>query len=647
MDEKNLETIKAEENYGSESIQVLEGLEAVRKRPGMYIGSTGPRGLHHLVWEIVDNSVDEALAGFCNEINVEISVDNLGNNIISVTDNGRGMPTDIHPKTKVSATETIFTVLHAGGKFDNNSYKVSGGLHGVGASVVNALSEWLEVNVHRNGKIHKQRFQRGHVVTSLEIIGDTDHTGTTVKFCPDKEIFKETTVYDYETLRQRIQELAFLNKGLKLTIKDSRNPDNIKSGEYLYEGGLSEYVTFLNKGKKPLHNDIIVVEENIEDVMIEIAFQYTEDYSCNIRSFTNNITNNEGGTHEEGFRNSLTRILNNYGKNSNIFKKDESLSGDDVREGLTAIVSCKISDPQFEGQTKTKLGNTEVRRIVSQAMSDKFEAYLLENPNNAKTIVEKSLLALRARLAAKKAREATRRKSPLDTLGFASKLSDCRTKDPQIAEMYIVEGDSAGGSAKMGRESYYQAILPLRGKVLNVEKAAMTKILSNNEILSMIQAIGTGIGNEFQIENARYHKIVIMTDADVDGAHIRTLLLTFFYRFMRPIIEKGYVYIAQPPLYKIQQGKKIEYAYSDEELNLKLSEITGRREIQRYKGLGEMNYDQLWETTMDPKRRILLQVSLDDAEKADQVISMLMGEEVEPRRKFIEENAVFVQNLDI
>ena len=647
MDEKNLETVKAEENYGSESIQVLEGLEAVRKRPGMYIGSTGPRGLHHLVWEIVDNSVDEALAGFCNEINVEISVDNFGNNVITVTDNGRGMPTDIHPKTKVSATETIFTVLHAGGKFDNNSYKVSGGLHGVGASVVNALSEWLEVNVHRNGKIHKQRFQRGHVTSSLEVIGETDHTGTIVKFCPDKEIFKETTVYDYETLRHRIQELAFLNKGLKLTIKDSRNPDNIKSGEYLYEGGLSEYVSFLNKGKKPLHSDIIVVEENIEDVLIEIAFQYTEDYSCNIRSFTNNITNNEGGTHEEGFRNSLTRILNNYGKNSNIFKKDESLSGDDVREGLTAIVSCKISDPQFEGQTKTKLGNTEVRRIVSQAMSDKFEAYLLENPNNAKTIVEKSLLALRARLAAKKAREATRRKSPLDTLGFASKLSDCRTKDPQIAEMYIVEGDSAGGSAKMGRESYYQAILPLRGKVLNVEKAAMTKILSNNEILSMIQAIGTGIGNDFQIENARYHKIVIMTDADVDGAHIRTLLLTFFYRFMRPIIEKGYVYIAQPPLYKIQQGKKIEYAYSDEELNLKLSEITGRREIQRYKGLGEMNYDQLWETTMDPKRRILLQVSLDDAQKADEVISMLMGEEVEPRRKFIEENAVFVQNLDI
>ena len=643
MDEKDLATIEAEKKYDSGSIQVLEGLEAVRKRPGMYIGSTGPRGLHHLVWEIVDNSVDEALAGFCNQIDVEISVDNFGDNILTVVDNGRGMPTDIHPKTKVSATETIFTVLHAGGKFDNNSYKVSGGLHGVGASVVNALSQWLEVYVHRNGHIYRQRFEKGHPKTQLEIIGTTQETGTTVKFVPDKEIFKESITFDYETLRQRIQELAFLNKGLRLTIKDVRNPNNIKSGDYHYEGGLKEYVSFLNKGKKPLHSDIIVVEETIEDTLIEIAFQYTEDYSCNIKSFTNNITNNEGGTHEEGFRNSLTRILNNYGKNSNIFKKDESLSGDDVREGLTAIVSCKISDPQFEGQTKTKLGNTEVRRIVSQAMSDKFEAYLLENPANAKMIIEKSLLALRARLAAKKAREATRRKSPLDSLGFASKLSDCRTKDPQLAEMYIVEGDSAGGSAKMGRESYYQAILPLRGKVLNVEKAAMSRALSNKEILSMIQAIGTGIGNEFQIENARYHKIVIMTDADVDGAHIRTLLLTFFYRFMRPIIEKGYVYIAQPPLYKIQQGKKIDYAYSDEEL----SEISGKRDIQRYKGLGEMNAEQLWETTMDPKKRILLQVTLNDGEKADEVFSMLMGEEVEPRRKFIEENAVFVQNLDV
>lgn len=638
-----------DKQYNAGEIQVLEGLEAVRKRPGMYIGSTGPKGLHHLVWEIVDNSVDEALAGFCTQIDVELLVDNSGENVVKIVDNGRGMPVDIHPKTKVSATETIFTVLHAGGKFDNSNYKVSGGLHGVGASVVNALSEWLEVYVHRNGKIYKERFERGKPVTSLDIIGETDRTGTTVVFKPDKQIFKETTIYEYEVLRERIQELAFLNKGLKLTIKDARNEDNEKHvyKDYCYEGGIVEYVKYLNRKKKPIHNDVIVVEDVVEGVTIEIAFQYTEDYGCDIRAFTNNIANHEGGTHEDGFRLSLTRILNNYGKSSNIFKKDESLTGDDVREGLTAIVTCKISEPQFEGQTKTKLGNTEVRRIVSQAMSDKLDAYLKENPTNAKTIVEKSILALRARIAAKKAREATRRKSPLDSLGFASKLADCRTKEPALAEMYIVEGDSAGGSAKQGRDSYYQAILPLRGKVLNVEKAASNRIYNNREILSMIQAIGTGVGKEFNVDNARYHKIVIMTDADVDGAHIRTLLLTFFYRYMRPIIEKGYVYIAQPPLYKIQVGKKIEYAYSDEELNIKLSEMGGRPQIQRYKGLGEMNAEQLWETTMDPNRRTLLQVSLTDVEKADAVFTMLMGEEVEPRRKFIEENAVYVQNLDI
>ena len=638
-----------DKQYNAGEIQVLEGLEAVRKRPGMYIGSTGPKGLHHLVWEIVDNSVDEALAGFCTQIDVELLVDNLGENVVKIVDNGRGMPVDIHPKTKVSATETIFTVLHAGGKFDNSNYKVSGGLHGVGASVVNALSEWLEVYVHRNGKIYKERFERGKPVTSLDVIGETDRTGTTVVFKPDKQIFKETTIYEYEVLRERIQELAFLNKGLKLTIKDARNEDNEKHvyKDYCYEGGIVEYVKYLNRKKKPIHNDVIVVEDVVEGVTIEIAFQYTEDYGCDIRAFTNNIANHEGGTHEDGFRLSLTRILNNYGKSSNIFKKDESLTGDDVREGLTAIVTCKISEPQFEGQTKTKLGNTEVRRIVSQAMSDKLDAYLKENPSNAKTIVEKSILALRARIAAKKAREATRRKSPLDSLGFASKLADCRTKEPALAEMYIVEGDSAGGSAKQGRDSYYQAILPLRGKVLNVEKAASNRIYNNREILSMIQAIGTGVGKEFNVDNARYHKIVIMTDADVDGAHIRTLLLTFFYRYMRPIIEKGYVYIAQPPLYKIQVGKKIEYAYSDEELNIKLSEMGGRPQIQRYKGLGEMNAEQLWETTMDPNRRTLLQVSLTDVEKADAVFTMLMGEEVEPRRKFIEENAVYVQNLDI
>jgi DNA gyrase subunit B len=638
-----------EKQYNAGEIQVLEGLEAVRKRPGMYIGSTGPRGLHHLVWEIVDNSVDEALAGYCSQIDVELLVDNLGENVVKVVDNGRGMPVDIHPKTQVSATETIFTVLHAGGKFDNSNYKVSGGLHGVGASVVNALSEWLQVFVHRNGHIYTMKFERGKPISKLEIVGETEKTGTTVIFKPDKQIFKETTIYEFETLRSRIQELAFLNKGLKLTIKDSRSSDEEKQlyKEYHFEGGIIEYVKYLNRKKKPIHNDVIVVEDVVEGVFIEIAFQYTEDYTCDIRAFTNNIANHEGGTHEDGFRVSLTRILNNYGKSANIFKKDESLTGDDVREGLTAIVTCKISDPQFEGQTKTKLGNTEVRRIVSQAMSEKLDAYLKENPTNAKTIVEKSILALRARIAAKKAREATRRKSPLDTLGFASKLADCRTKEPALAEMYIVEGDSAGGSAKQGRDSYFQAILPLRGKVLNVEKAAMNRILNNREILSMIQAIGTGIGKEFNIDNARYHKIVIMTDADVDGAHIRTLLLTFFYRYMRPIIEKGYVYIAQPPLYKIQVGKRIEYAYSDEELNLKLSELGGRPTLQRYKGLGEMNAEQLWETTMDPDQRTLLQVSLTDVEKADAIFTMLMGEEVEPRRKFIEENAVYVQNLDV
>ena len=650
-EKKELETPihEVENEYNAEEIQVLEGLEAVRKRPGMYIGSQGPRGLHHLVWEIIDNSVDEALAGYCNEITLELFVDNLGENVVKVVDNGRGMPVDIHPKTHVSAVETILTVLHAGGKFDDSNYKVSGGLHGVGASVVNALSEWLEVYVQRNGNIYRQRFERGKVVTKLEVVGTSDHTGTTVIFKPDHQIFKETITYDFETLRERVQELAFLNKGLKLNIIDNRSHDEAKhlKHEYYYEGGIVEYVKYLNRKKKPLHPEPIVVSEEVEDVYIEIAFQYTEDYSSDIRSFTNNIANHEGGTHEEGFRVSLTRILNNYGKQSGLFKKDESLSGDDVREGLTAIVTCKLKDPQFEGQTKTKLGNTEVRRIVSQAMSDKLDAYLKENPASAKTIVEKSLLAFRARIAAKKAREATRRKSPLDSLGFASKLADCRTREAALAEMYIVEGDSAGGSAKQGRDSYYQAILPLRGKVLNVEKAAMNRILNNREILSMIQAIGTGVGKEFNIENARYHKVVIMTDADVDGAHIRTLLLTFFYRYMRPIIEKGYVYIAQPPLYKIQSGKKIEYAYSDEELNLKLSQISSKPQIQRYKGLGEMNAEQLWETTMDPNRRTLLQVALNDAEKADAVFTMLMGEDVEPRRKFIEENAVYVQNLDI
>lgn len=635
-----------QKSYDSSSIQVLEGLEAVRKRPGMYIGSTGPAGLHHLVWEIVDNSVDEALAGFCNEISVEI----LPDNIIKITDNGRGMPTDIHPKTLKSATETIFTVLHAGGKFDTSNYKVSGGLHGVGASVVNALSLWLEVYVDRDGKTYYQKYNRGTPENPLTVIStESKRRGTTVIFKPDAEIFKETTVFDYETLRARIQELAFLNKNLRLIIKDSRE-DEVKEKNYCYEGGIIEFVTYLNKNKKPLHNDIIVVEEEVEGTIIEVAFQYTEEDECNIRSFTNNIFNKEGGTHEEGFRISLTRILNSYGKGSGLFKKEEVLTGEDVREGLTAIVSCKMTDPQFEGQTKTKLGNTEIRRIVSQAMTDKFEPYLLENPTVAKVIVEKSILALRARLAAKKAREDTRRKGPFDSLGFASKLADCRTKDPALAEMYIVEGDSAGGSARQGRDSYYQAILPLRGKILNVEKASSNKIVNNREILTMIQAIGTNVGKEFNITTARYHKIVIMTDADVDGAHIRTLLLTFFFRYMRPLIENGYVYVAQPPLYKISHGRKVAYAYSDEERDRKLLEFAnmpGKPSIQRYKGLGEMDAEQLWETTMDPKNRVFLQITLEDAEKAEEVFTKLMGDEVEPRRKFIEENAVYVQNLDI
>ena len=630
-------------SYDSSSIQVLEGLEAVRKRPGMYIGSTGVRGLHHLVWEIVDNSIDEALAGYCNEINVEI----FGDNLIKVVDNGRGMPVDIHPKTKVSAVETIFTVLHAGGKFDSSSYKVSGGLHGVGASVVNALSEWLEVYVARNGKLHYQKFARGKRDCELTIIGDADYTGTTVIFKPDSEIFRETTSFDYETLRQRIQQLAFLNKGLKLNISDNRNTEAPRGMKYCYDGGIVEYVKFLNKSKTPIHGDIISIFEEIEGTQIEIAFQYTEDYTSNLYSFVNNIHTHEGGTHEEGYRTSLTRILNTYARNAGIFKKDESLSGDDVREGLTAIVSCKVSEPQFEGQTKTKLGNTEVRRIVSQVMSDQFDAYLKENPGSARTIVEKAVLALRARIAAKKAREATRKKSPLDSLGFASKLADCRSKDPVISEMYIVEGDSAGGSAKQGRESFYQAILPLRGKVLNVEKARVDRILSNKEIISMIQAIGTGIQDDFDITLARYHKIVIMTDADVDGAHIRTLLLTFFYRYMRPLIEKGYIYIAQPPLFKIAQNKRVEYAYSDEELEEKLKTFGPKPNIQRYKGLGEMNAEQLWDTTMDPRYRTLIRVSLEDTIEADRIFSTLMGDDVEPRREFIEENAVYVQNLDV
>ena len=635
------------ESYGANNIQLLEGLEAVRKRPGMYIGSTGPRGLHHLVWEIVDNAIDEALAGFCTHIEVEILPDNW----IRVTDNGRGIPVGIHPKTGKSAAEAVFTILHAGGKFDGSSYKVSGGLHGVGASVVNALSTHLHVEIHKDGKIYQQEYAKGHPLYDLKETGVTKNHGTRIKFKPDGEIFKETTIFDFETLRVRLQQCAFLNKGLKITLSDKRNKQEPKTLIYQYNGGIKEYVEYLNKSKAPIHSQIIYVSGKMDNIEVEFAMQYTEDYTSNIYSFINNIYTPEGGTHEEGFRMALTRILNNYGKNNNILKKDENLSGDDVREGLTSIICCRHPDPQFEGQTKAKLGNTEVRKIASQILADGLDTFLAENPQAAKTIVEKSILASRARLAAKRAREATRRKNPLDSLGFASKLADCRSKDPTISEIYIVEGDSAGGSAKQGRDSEYQAILPLRGKVLNVEKARVDRALANNEIVSMIQAFGTGIGEEFNIENARYHKVVIMTDADVDGAHIRTLLLTLFYRFMKPLIEAGYVYIAQPPLYKITQGKRLEYAYSDEELQKILETFTNTKVskplIQRYKGLGEMNPEQLWETTMDPKNRTLLQVTLSDAIEADTVFSMLMGDDVEPRREFIEDNAVFVKNLDI
>ena len=631
-------------NYSASNIQILEGLEAVRKRPGMYIGSTGPRGLHHLVWEIVDNSIDEALAGYADTITVEIEKDN----IICVTDNGRGMPVDIHPKTGRPAVETIFTVLHAGGKFDGSSYKVSGGLHGVGASVVNALSEWLEVTVHRNNKIYSQRYERGIVSTDLSEYGVSNHTGSQVRFKADALIFAETTEYTYEILRCRIQQLAFLNRGIRISIKDSRNDENVILNEYHYEGGIKEYVTFLNNGKKIINPDIIYCEGEKDNIQVEVAIQYNEEYNTTLYSFTNNIHTHEGGTHEEGFRMALTRELKKYAENNKLLKKDEEINNEDVREGLTAIVSIKHPDPQFEGQTKTKLGNTEVRAITSQLFGDALERYLMENPNAAKQIIEKCLLASRARIAARKAREATRRKSPLDGLMLNSKLADCRSKDASKSEMYLVEGDSAGGSAKSGRNSEYQAILPLRGKVLNVQKVRLERALSNNEILSMIQAIGTGIGEEFDLDKARYHKIVIMTDADVDGEHICILLLTFFYRFMRQLIEAGYVYVAKPPLYKAQYGKAVRYAYSDAELDAIKAEFEGKKmDIQRYKGLGEMDAQQLWETTMDPEKRTLVQVHLEDAYIADQTFEMLMGEEVEPRKKFIQENAHYANNLDI
>ncbi|MBY0097578.1 DNA topoisomerase (ATP-hydrolyzing) subunit B [Mesobacillus maritimus] len=632
------------QSYEADQIQVLEGLEAVRKRPGMYIGSTSGRGLHHLVWEIVDNSIDEALAGYCDEIKVIIEKDNS----ITVEDNGRGIPVGMHEKMGRPAVEVIMTVLHAGGKFGGGGYKVSGGLHGVGASVVNALSTLLEVYVHRDGKVHYISFERGKIKSELKVIGDTDHTGTTVHFIPDGEIFTETLEYEYEILATRLRELAFLNRGLKIGIEDKR-PDG-KKNEYHYEGGIKSYVEHLNRTKDVLHEEPIYIEGEKDGINVEVALQYNDGFTTNIYSFANNIHTYEGGTHESGFKTALTRVINDYARKHGIFKEnDANLSGEDVREGITAIISVKHPDPQFEGQTKTKLGNSEVRNVTDTTFSERFESFMLENPSVARKVVDKGLMAARARLAAKKARELTRRKSALEVSSLPGKLADCSSKDPSISEIYIVEGDSAGGSAKQGRDRHFQAILPLRGKILNVEKARLDRILSNNEVRALITGIGTGIGEDFDIAKARYHKVVIMTDADVDGAHIRTLLLTFFYRYMRQIIEAGYIYIAQPPLYKIQQGKRVEYAYNDKQLEETLASLPAQPKpgIQRYKGLGEMNPAQLWETTMSPDNRLLLQVSLEDAIEADETFEMLMGDKVEPRRQFIEENAVYVKNLDI
>ncbi|WP_223702805.1 DNA topoisomerase (ATP-hydrolyzing) subunit B [Sutcliffiella deserti] len=641
MDQKEMQ----ENTYDESQIQVLEGLEAVRKRPGMYIGSTSTKGLHHLVWEIVDNSIDEALAGFCSEINVIVEKDNS----ITVTDNGRGIPVGIHEKMGRPAVEVIMTVLHAGGKFGGGGYKVSGGLHGVGASVVNALSSELEIYVHRDGKVHYQKYNKGVPHEDLKIIGETEVTGTIIHFVPDTEIFTEIIEYDFDTLAHRLRELAFLNKGIRITIEDKRVEEG-KKNEYLYEGGIASYVEHLNRTREVIHEEVVFVEGEKDGISIEVALQYNDSYTSNLYSFANNISTYEGGTHEFGFKTALTRVINDYARKNNIFKDaDSNLTGDDVREGLTAIVSIKHPDPQFEGQTKTKLGNSEARTVTDSVFTEKFEGFLYENPSAARKIVEKGLMASRARMAAKKARELTRRKGALEISGLPGKLADCSSKDPSISEIYVVEGDSAGGSAKQGRDRHFQAILPLRGKIINVEKARLDKILSNNEIRAIITALGTGIGEEFDITRARYHKIVIMTDADVDGAHIRTLLLTFFYRYMRQIIEHGYIYIAQPPLYKIQQGKKIEYAYNERQLEETLATMSDQPKagIQRYKGLGEMNPEQLWETTMDPVSRTLLQVTMQDAIEADETFEILMGDKVEPRRNFIQENARYVKNLDI
>lgn len=629
--------------YDESQIQVLEGLEAVRKRPGMYIGSTSIRGLHHLVWEVVDNSIDEALAGFCDNIEIIIHEDNS----ITVIDNGRGIPVGENQKLKKSTLEVVLTVLHAGGKFGGEGYKVSGGLHGVGVSVVNALSEYLKATVKRDGHIHEQEYHRGNPLYPVKVIGDTDETGTTIHFKPDPEIFTETTIFDYDILVSRVRELAFLNKGIRISITDKRNDT---SETFKFDGGIIEFVEYLNRSREALHEKPIYVEGTKDYISCEIALQYNDGYTENIYSFANNIHTHEGGTHESGFKSALTRIINDYSRKMGLIKESESnLTGEDVREGLTAIISVKIPEPQFEGQTKTKLGNSEVRGIVESLVAEKLMEFMDENPSVARKIVDKSLQAARAREAARKARELTRRKNALEVSALPGKLADCSSKDASISELFIVEGDSAGGSAKQGRDRHFQAILPLRGKILNVEKARLDKILSNAEIRAIITALGTGIGEEFDLSKARYHKICIMTDADVDGAHIRTLLLTFFYRYMRQLIEAGYVYIAQPPLYKIERNKVVRYAQSDKERDQIIAEFGegAKVNVQRYKGLGEMNAEQLWETTMDPENRTLLQVKIEDALQADIIFDTLMGDNVEPRREFIQQYAKHVKNLDI
>ena len=640
------EQISAAQEYGADQIQILEGLEAVRKRPGMYIGSTSSKGLHHLVYEIVDNAVDEALAGFCDTVKVYINEDNS----ITVRDNGRGIPVGINKKKGIPAVEVVFTILHAGGKFGGGGYKVSGGLHGVGASVVNALSTWLEVDIFHEGKIYRERYERGKVMYPLKIVGDTDKRGTEVRFLPDPTIFEET-VFDFSVLKQRLREMAFLTKGLKIVLKDKRPEENVAL-TFHYEGGIREYVEYLNKSKEVLYPQVIYCEGKKGDVVVEVALQHNDSYNEGVYSFVNNITTPEGGTHLAGFRSALTKTFNDYARKNKLLKDSEqNLTGDDIREGLVAIVSIKIPEPQFEGQTKQKLGNSEARGAVDSVVSEQLTYFLEQNPNVAKIICEKAVLAQRAREAARKARDLTRRKSALDGMSLPGKLADCSDKDPQNCEIYIVEGDSAGGSAKTARSRATQAILPLRGKILNVEKSRLDKILVNNEIRAMITAFGTGIHEDFDITKLRYNKIIIMTDADVDGAHIATLLLTFLYRFMPDLIKEGHVYLAQPPLYKVEKNKKVWYAYSDEELNKILTDIgrDGNNKIQRYKGLGEMDASQLWETTMDPEKRILLRVNMDDdaASELDMTFDTLMGDRVEPRREFIEANAKYVQNLDI